>query len=94
MVEYVYDVWGNCSIKSSTSNYDLAPKNVNGLNLYCYCSNDPVNFVDPSGHDIVMIIGLIGCFGVVIVLVSVATGVAVSEILKGSEEKRKWRKRR
>ncbi len=28
----------------------LDPDNVNGLNLYCYCNNDPVNFVDPSGH--------------------------------------------
>ena len=27
MVEYVYDAWGNCSIKSSTSNYDLAHTN-------------------------------------------------------------------
>lgn len=22
----------------------------NGLNLYCYCNNDPVNYCDPSGH--------------------------------------------
>ena len=28
----------------------LDPESVNGLNLYCYCNNDPVNFVDPSGH--------------------------------------------
>ena len=93
MVEYSYDAWGNCTINSSTTNYDLAhdnpiryrgyyydedtklyylnsryyspefrrfispddtsyldPESVNGLNLYCYCNNDPVNFVDPSGH--------------------------------------------
>ncbi len=27
----------------------LDPGSVNGLNLYCYCGNDPVNYADPSG---------------------------------------------
>ena len=93
VVSYSYDAYGNCTIDSSTTNYDLAhanpiryrgyyydedsklyylnaryyspefrrfispddtayldPENVNGLNLYCYCNNDPVNYTDPSGH--------------------------------------------
>ena len=28
----------------------LDPETPNGLNLYCYCNNDPVNYCDPSGH--------------------------------------------
>ena len=29
----------------------LDPDTPNGLNLYAYCNNDPVNYADPSGHD-------------------------------------------
>ena len=28
----------------------LDPSSVNGLNQYCYCGNDPVNYCDPSGR--------------------------------------------
>jgi len=28
----------------------LEPKNINGLNLFAYCNNDPVNMYDPTGH--------------------------------------------
>jgi len=36
----------------------LDPESVNGLNLYCYCGNDPINLCDPSGH--VAVSALIG----------------------------------
>ncbi len=41
----------------------LDSESVNGLNLYAYCGNDPVNYADPSGHLVIstLIIGaLIG----------------------------------
>ena len=28
----------------------LDPESISGLNLYCYCMNDPINYCDPSGH--------------------------------------------
>ena len=33
----------------------LDPESINGLNLYAYCNNDPVNYVDPSGHSAFLI---------------------------------------
>lgn len=28
----------------------LDPESVNGLNLYCYCFNNPIMYIDPDGH--------------------------------------------
>ena len=28
----------------------LDPESINGLNLYCYCYNNPIMYADPSGH--------------------------------------------
>lgn len=54
----------------------LDTESVNGLNLYCYCNNDPVNYCDPSGHLALATI-LLGCFA------AFAVGSAVSAVSQG-----------
>ncbi len=39
-----------CRFISPDSVDYLDPESINGLNLYCYCKNNPVLYVDPSGH--------------------------------------------
>ena len=123
--KYLYDVWGNCTIASETTDYTVAnanpiryrgyyydsdtglyycnaryyspkwrrfispddtsyldPENVNGLNLYCYCNNDPVNYCDPSGHmpewlsNTLKVIGAVGIVIGVTALTVATAGVA------------------
>ena len=37
----------------------LDPKSVNGLNLYCYCINNPIMYADPSGHEAITILMIV-----------------------------------
>ena len=39
-------------------------ENISGLNLYCYCYNNPVNYYDPSGNIAISIIILLVCIGI------------------------------
>ena len=38
----------------------LDPQSINGLNLYAYCENDPVNYYEPTGHSAILIGLIIG----------------------------------
>ena len=52
----------------------LDPETVNGLNLYAYCNNDPVNYADPSGHSAFLIaMSILAVAGLITTGIGVAT---------------------
>ncbi len=50
--EYTYDAWDNVTTKiyDDISIAYLDHKSINGMNLYAYCGNDPINRFDQTGH--------------------------------------------
>ncbi len=60
----------------------LDPGSINGLNLYCYCYNNPISYSDPSGHlpqwaKWAIGAGVIAILAVATVLTAGAAGVGV-----------------
>lgn len=45
---YYNPEWGRWISPDSIEYLD--PESINGLNLYCYCMNNPIMYVDPNGH--------------------------------------------
>jgi hypothetical protein len=65
----------------------LDPESINGLNLYAYCGNNPVNMVDSSGHapwwvKLLIGIGAILVLGVITVVSAGVGGAALGVALK------------
>ena len=63
----------------------LDPESVNGLNLYCYCGNDPVNYKDPSGRLAITTIAII-----VGALIGLAIGASSSVVAQLEEHNGDW----
>ena len=57
----------------------LDPESINGLNLYCYCANNPIMYVDPSGHAFVTVL----LFGIGIAALIGSTTSGISAYLSG-----------
>lgn len=59
----------------------LQPETINGLNLYCYCLNNPVMYSDGSGHapEWLQVAGWIG-LGVGLLLCGVAAGILLGGV--------------
>ena len=60
----------------------LDPETINGLNLYAYCANNPILYVDPNGTSILFAIFI----GIVIGAAVLGTGYAVYSGIKAYNE--------
>ena len=64
----------------------LNPENVNGCNLYCYCGNNPVMFMDPMGNMSFSVDDASNILGVAI-LATIVIMWALTSITQNSDEK-------
>ncbi len=74
---YYSPLWRRFISPDSTSYLD--PETPNGLNLYAYCNNDPVNYSDPSGHSLVV--------AFVFLAIMTLAGAAVGDMAANTVEK-------
>ena len=67
----------------------LDPQSINGLNLYAYCGNDPVNRFDPTGHAFISVLvglGIAALIGAGIGAASYTAGQLIDYAITGDFE--------
>ena len=67
----------------------LDPESINGLNLYAYCGNDPVNRFDPTGHAFISVLvglGIAALIGAGIGAASYTAGQLIDYAITGDFE--------
>ena len=77
----------------------LDPESVNGLNLYCYCFNNPISYYDPNGHFPVLLASiLIGAaigfglaYGADVIEKVQEDGFQLSDIIDPLKSKENWK---
>ena len=72
-----------CRFISPDSVDYLDPSSINGLNLYAYCNNDPINYADPSGHVAISIGLLLAIGGIVGAVIGAGASVAGQYLANG-----------
>ena len=81
---YYNPEWRRFISPDSTEYID--PETPNGLNLYAYCHNDPVNYADPSGHFIITTTMLLSAIGLGAAIgAGIGLGATVAKDLKNGK---------
>ena len=68
----------------------LDPESVNGLNLYCYCLNNPIMYADPSGHSVIVAMLIGAGIGLVAGLASQVVSDVVSNVWVNGFDFSEW----
>ena len=79
-----------CRFISPDSVDYLDPDSINGLNLYAYCGNDPVNRCDPDGHSFILAMLIGAGIGAIIGLGSQLTSDVISNLMVNNIDFSKW----
>ncbi len=80
-----------CRFISPDSIEYLDPESINGLNLYCYCMNNPIVYADPSGHSVILAMLIGAGIGLVVGLGSQLVSDVISNVITNGLDFSEWK---